>query len=115
MLSDTSMPAAVPLLELSGPGDCGRTDWVDDLGSEGVPLRESSGAPHISQDSSEGWFEKVHRGQWNVATGSFSGPPETGVDVPGDEALLKDSDRGLLISGYEAFARGDEGIGELGA
>lgn len=91
MLSETSIPAVVVLLELSalGPGDWTRTACDDSLEPVGVPLRESNGAPHISHDSNDGWFENVHRGHWKVALVSLSASPERGVDEPGDEALLK--------------------------
>lgn len=56
MLSETSIPAGVVLLELSawGPGDSTRTACDDSLDSVGVPFRESSGAPHISHDNNDG-------------------------------------------------------------
>lgn len=56
-----------------GPGEsvlsgawAGWAGWL----SSGGTLCEISGPPHISHDSREGWFRKVHRGHWNEASGS---------------------------------------------
>ena len=46
-------------------------------------------APHISQDSRDGWFKKVHRGHWKEASGSeafgdgFARGSAGGVAKPG--------------------------------
>lgn len=43
-----------------------------------------SGPPHISHDSSDGWFKKVHRGHWKEASGSdvFGGLSRAAGDSP---------------------------------
>lgn len=102
MLSKMSIPVVLALLGLSftGPGDCGRSKPVDSAGSGTVPLCERRGAPHISHERREGWFEKVHRGQGKL--GASVGPgPACGLEVrSGVDESLKDSDNGLDSEGF---------------
>jgi hypothetical protein len=60
------------------------------------------GAPHSSQDRSEGWFKYVHRGHWKLASGSevgaeaaFCARRSSGVDPK----LRVDAGRGRSGSG----------------
>lgn len=87
--------------ELSmGPGDsvCVRGCCVSSAGMS----CEISGAPHISQDRSDGWLRKVHRGHWNEASGS--GLPGAPPDAPTCDG--EDSEAGLGRTGSGVCSAG---------
>lgn len=61
-----------------------------------------SGPPHISHDSRDGWFRKVHRGHWKEAPGSdVAGglSRAAGDSLPPTRPALPDNSRGRSGSG----------------
>lgn len=86
-------PLALPEVSTTGPGDSTRAESDVCKGSGMLALCTDSGAPHISHDKSEGWFEKVHRGHWTVPSGFF-GPwaPFRGVDGASGRLFVSEDD-----------------------